>query len=80
VWAENTAGNDLRSYLVEHLGHCEPCQIRIFLGDASATGSFLDRNRRTEAGVSDTAAFATKPQLARQKLAGAFVAGVPGPG
>jgi len=122
VWDEDAVRDDLRSYLVEHLGNPEGvlivdetgflkkgtksvgvqrqysgtagrrenCQIGVFLGYASAKGrAFLDRElylpqgwipdqtRRTEAGVPDTVAFATKPQLAQRMLARAFAAGVP---
>jgi SRSO17 transposase len=71
-------------------GRRENCQIGVFLGYASATGrTFLDRElylpqewvgdaeRRREAGVPETIAFATKPALARQMLHRAFAAMVP---
>lgn len=71
-------------------GRRENCQIGVFLGYASSTGrTFLDRalylpqewvddpERRQEAGVPEEVTFATKPELARQMLERAFVAGVP---
>ncbi len=71
-------------------GRTENCQIGVFLAYASPRGrTFLDRElylpkewaadaeRRKEAGVPKEAAFATKPQIARQMLAHAFKAGVP---
>jgi SRSO17 transposase len=71
-------------------GRVENCQIGVFLGYASASGSaFLDRalyvpkdwatdaSRRQAAGVPEAVTFATKPQLARQMLQRAFAAGVP---
>jgi SRSO17 transposase len=121
-WDVDAVRDDLRSYVVEHLGEPdgvliadergflkkgtksvgvarqytgtagkrENCQIGVFLGYASSRGrAFLDRElylpqewadgqaRRTEAGVPEEVAFATKPQLARRMLERAFVAGVP---
>jgi SRSO17 transposase len=71
-------------------GRIENCQVGVFLAYATSKGqAFLDRElylpqawaddavRRAEAGVPATQAFATKPALARQLLAGAFAAGVP---
>jgi SRSO17 transposase len=71
-------------------GRRENCQIGVFLGYASSQGrTFLDRalylpqewvddsERRQEAGVPEAVTFATKPELARQMLERAFVAGVP---
>jgi SRSO17 transposase len=71
-------------------GRRENCQIGVFLAYASSKGrTFLDRalylpqewaddpERRREAGVPEEASFATKPELARQMLERAFVAGVP---
>jgi SRSO17 transposase len=71
-------------------GRIENCQIGVFLGYASRHGQALidralylpqswagDPARRTEAGVPERIAFATKPQLGRALLAHAFAAGVP---
>jgi SRSO17 transposase len=71
-------------------GRIENCQIGVFLGYASRHGHALidralylpevwanDLARRGAAGVPETAAFATKPQLGRQMLERAFAAGVP---
>jgi SRSO17 transposase len=121
-WDADAVRDDLRAYVVEHLGEPdgvlivdetgflkkgrksvgvqrqysgtagrrENCQIGVFLGYASAKGhTFLDRalylpqdwvddsERRQEAGVPEEMGFATKPELARQLLERAFVAGVP---
>jgi SRSO17 transposase len=66
------------------------CQVGVFLAYASARGAAFidralylpqawadDRERRTEAGVPEQTAFATKIELAQQMLARAFVVGVP---
>ena len=71
-------------------GRIENCQLGVFLAYATPAGhAFLDRAlylprewvedpaRRAEAGVPETAAFATKPALAQQMLARAFAAGIP---
>jgi len=71
-------------------GRIENCQIGVFLGYASPTGrTFLDRElylpkewaadaaRRREAGVPETVAFHTKPQLARAMLERALDAALP---
>jgi len=121
-WDADAVRDDLRDYVVEHLGtpdgvlivdetgflkkgtksagvqrqysgtagRRENCQIGVFLGYASSKGrTFLDRElylpqdwvddpeRRQEAGVPEEVTFATKPELARQMLERAFVAGVP---
>lgn len=121
-WDADAVRDDLRTYVVEHLGEPdgvlivdetgflkkgrksvgvqrqysgtagrrENCQIGVFLGYASAKGrTFLDRalylpqawaddpERRQEAGIPKGASFATKPELARQMLERAFMAGVP---
>src|SRR5689334_843107 len=70
-------------------GRIENCQIGVFLGYASRHGHALidralylpevwanDPARRDAAGVHETTAFATKPQLGRQMLARAFAADV----
>jgi SRSO17 transposase len=121
-WDAEAVRDDLREYVVEHLGEPdgvlivdetgflkkgkksvgvqrqysgtagrrENCQIGVFLGYASAKGrTFLDRAlylpqewaedpaRRQEAGVPEEVTFATKPELAREMLERAFVAGMP---
>jgi SRSO17 transposase len=66
------------------------CQVGVFLAYASEHGTAFidralylppewteDRDRRTEAGVPEETAFATKLELARRMLARAFAAGVP---
>jgi SRSO17 transposase len=66
------------------------CQVGVFLAYASARGAaFIDRalylphewaddqDRRTEAGIPEETAFATKIDLAQRMLARAFDAGVP---
>jgi len=71
-------------------GRVENCQIGVFLGYASRDGyALIDRElylpaewaqdpaRRMEAGVPETIAFATKPELARQMLERALEAGIP---
>jgi len=71
-------------------GRIENCQIGVFLAYASPKGrTFLDRElylpkewsfdreRRREAGVPESVAFATKPQLAKRMLERAREAGVP---
>lgn len=71
-------------------GRRENCQIGVFLAYASSQGrTFLDRalylpqdwaddpERRHEAGVPAGVTFATKPALAKQMLARAFLADVP---
>jgi SRSO17 transposase len=71
-------------------GRIENCQIGVFLGYASRHGHALidralylpevwadDPARRRGAGVPETTAFATKPQLGRQMLSRAFAADVP---
>lgn len=71
-------------------GRRENCQVGVFLAYASAHGcAFLDRalylpeewaadtERRAEAAIPPTAAFATKGRLARAMLARAFAAQVP---
>jgi SRSO17 transposase len=122
LWDADLVRDDLRAYVVEHLGDAgavlvldetgflkkgtksvgvqrqysgtagriENCQIGVFLGYASRHGHALidralylperwthDRERRHAAGVPEAVAFATKPQLGRQMLEGAFAAGVP---
>jgi len=121
-WNVDAVRDDLRDYVVEHVGdpagvlivdetgflkkgtksvgvqrqysgtagRRENCQIGVFLGYASPKGrTFLDRalylpqdwaddpERRHEAGVPEDVRFATKPVLAQQMLARAFLAGVP---
>lgn len=71
-------------------GRIENCQVGVFLCYATSEGAaFLDRalylpeewakdmQRREEAGVPESVAFATKPQLAQKMLARAFEAEVP---
>lgn len=71
-------------------GRIENCQVGVFLHYASPQGqAFLDRalylpkvwvadqERRTEAGIPEDVAFATKGALAQAMLARAFAAGVP---
>jgi SRSO17 transposase len=71
-------------------GRIENCQIGVFLAYGSPRGrAFLDRelylpqewasdaDRRTEAGVPEAVAFATKPALAQGMLSRAFAAEVP---
>jgi SRSO17 transposase len=71
-------------------GKVENCQVGVFLGYASNKGAaFIDRAlylpqewaedtpRRQAAGVPDSVAFATKPELAKQMLMRAFSTGVP---
>jgi SRSO17 transposase len=120
-WDADAVRDDLRRYVVEHLGtsggvlvvdetgflkkgtksigvkrqysgtagRIENCQIGVFLAYTSDAGrAFLDRElylpeewaadpvRRTEAGVPETVAFATKGRLAQRMLARAFAVGV----
>lgn len=71
-------------------GKVENCQIGVFLGDASRLGHTLldrelyvpqewtnDRERCRQAGIPEDRRLATKPQLARQRLARALAAGTP---
>lgn len=71
-------------------GRIENCQIGVFLTYAAPDGHVLldrelylprewadDTERREEAGVPETAMFATKPELARQMLERARTAGIP---
>ena len=71
-------------------GRIENCQIGVFLGYAGRYGHALidralylpevwanDPARRGAAGVPESTAFATQPQLGRQMLMSAFAAGVP---
>ena len=71
-------------------GRIENCQIGVFLSYASRHGHALidralylpevwadDPARRRAAGVPETTAFATKPQLGRQMLISAFAADLP---
>lgn len=71
-------------------GRIENCQLSVHLCYASPLGHTLldvalylpkswsdDPTRRAEAGVSDTVAFATKPQLARPLIATALAGGLP---
>jgi SRSO17 transposase len=71
-------------------GNVENCQLGVFLGYASPLGHTLlecerslpkagtdDRERCPQAGIPADQPCATKPQLARQMRARAFVAGVP---
>jgi SRSO17 transposase len=121
-WDADQVRDDLRAYVVEHLGdpgavlvldetgfvkkgmksagvqrqysgtvgRIENCQIGVFLAYGSARGQALidralylpeswasDSERREEAGVPATVAFATKPKLGRAMLERAFTAGVP---
>lgn len=70
-------------------GRLENCQVGVFLAYVSPQGhSLMDRrlylpqswcndpDKRAKAGVPETAEFATKPQLAKQMLKGAFKAGL----
>ena len=72
-------------------GRIENCQIGVCLAYATGRGrTFLDRevylprewatapDRRAVAGVPEEVPCATKPQLARQLIARALAAGVPG--
>jgi SRSO17 transposase len=72
------------------LGRIAPCQVGVFLGYASARGmAFLDRAlylprvwtadeaRRAKAGVPAEVRFASKGELAKRMLVGAFAADVP---
>jgi SRSO17 transposase len=121
-WDADAVRDDLRAYVLEHLGapeavlvidetgflkkgtqsagvarqysgtagRIENCQIGVFLAYASARGHALmdrdlyvpkewtnDPERCARAGIPRDRPFATKPQLARQMLEGAFQAGVP---
>jgi SRSO17 transposase len=121
-WDANAVRDDLRAYVIEHLGdpegvlvvdetgflkkgtqsvgvarqysgtagRVENCQIGVFLTYATPTGrTFLDRElylprewttdpaRCRKAGVPESVAFATKPQLAQRMLSRALSAGVP---
>jgi SRSO17 transposase len=121
-WHADQVRDDLRAYLVEHLGdpgavlvldetgfvkkgshsvgvqrqysgtagRIENCQIGVFLAYAGPKGQALldralylpeswakDARRRTQAGVPDAVAFATKPKLGRIMLERAFAAAVP---
>jgi SRSO17 transposase len=121
-WDADAVRDDLRAYVVEHLGDAggvlvvaetgflkkgtrscgvarqysgtagrsENCPIGVFLGYSSAKGrAGIDRalylprewmddaERRAAAGVPDTVAFRTKPQLARGMIEHALDAGVP---
>lgn len=121
-WDVDAVRDDLRAYVVEHLGdpravlvidetgflkqgtksvgvkrqysgtagRIENCQIGVFLTYAAPGGYVLldrelylprewadDAARREEAGVPETVTFATKPELARQMLERALLAGVP---
>src|SRR5215217_5843852 len=123
TWDADAVRDDLRAYVVEHLGDDASgvlivdetgflkkgakscgvarqytgtagdtvnCQVGVFLAYASARGAAFidralylphewadDRARRTEAGVPEETAFATKIELAQRMLARAFAAGVP---
>ena len=123
TWDADGVRDDLRGYVVEHLGDEETgvlivdetgflkkgtkscgvarqytgtagdtvnCQVGVFLAYASKDGAAFvdralylpqewaqDRARRTEAGVPEETAFATKIELAQRMLARAFAAGVP---
>lgn len=121
-WDADAVRDDLRAYVVEHLGDAaavlivdetgflkkgthsvgvqrqysgtagrvENCQVGVFLTYATPAGhTYLDRAlylpqrwtadraRCQAAGVPDTVAFATKPQLARTMLERALTGGVP---
>jgi SRSO17 transposase len=122
-WDADAVRDDLREYVVEHLGDGqsgvlivdetgflkkgeksvgvarqytgtagkrENCQVGVFLCYASKEGAaFIDRAlylprewtedsaRRQEAGVPEGVRFATKGELAKEMLRGAFEAGVP---
>jgi SRSO17 transposase len=121
-WDADVVRDDLRQYVVEHLGdpaailvidetgflkkgtksvgvkrqysgtagRIENCQVGVFLAYSTEQGHVLldralylpqewasDAARRTEAGVPEEVAFATKPQLARQLLERTFAAQVP---
>src|ERR671924_306494 len=121
-WDADAVRDDLRTYVVEHLGdpqavlvvdetgflkkgtksvgvqrqysgtagRTENCQVGVFLAYASPRGrAFLDRalylpkgwaadpERRAAAGVPETVAFRTKPQLALAMIERALDAGVP---
>jgi SRSO17 transposase len=71
-------------------GRVENCQVAVFLSYASPAGhALIDRDlylprswtadaaRCAAAGIPDTAAFATKPKLARRMIARALDAGIP---
>jgi SRSO17 transposase len=71
-------------------GRIEPCQIGVFLADASRHGHALidraldlpetwaaDAARRAEAGVPEEISFTPKPKLGQAMLKRAFAAGVP---
>lgn len=123
TWDADGVRDDLRDYVVEHLGDATTgvlivdetgflkkgkkscgvarqytgtagdtvnCQVGVFLAYASGHGAAFidralylpqewteDRDRRTEAGVPEETAFATKLELAKQLLARAFAADVP---
>ena len=123
TWDADGVRDDLRDYVVEHLGDAATgvlivdetgflkkgrkscgvarqytgtagdtvnCQVGVFLAYASGHGAAFfdralylpqewteDRDRRTEAGVPEETAFATKLELAQRMLARAFAADVP---
>jgi SRSO17 transposase len=123
AWDADAVRDDLRAYVVAHLGDEESgvlvvdetgflkkgakscgvarqytgtagdtvnCQVGVFLAYASRHGAAFidralylpqewagDRGRRTEAGIPEETAFATKVELAQQMLARAFDAAVP---
>src|SRR5436853_1168368 len=71
-------------------GRIENCQIGVFLAYASRYGQALidrqlylpdvwaqDASKRTKAGVPEEITFATKPEIARDRIAAALDAGVP---
>ena len=121
-WGADEVRDDLRDYVIEHLGtpsgllivdetgflkkgthsvgvqrqysgtagRTENCQIGVFLAYTSEKGTALidrelylprewahDVSRRQTAGIPETVAFATKPELARQMIERAWEAGVP---
>src|SRR4051794_24025940 len=122
VWDTDGVREDLRDYVVDHLGEpgavlvidetgdlkkgthtvgvqrqysgtagkIENCQLAVHLSYATPAGNTLldvalylpkswteDPQRRAEAGVPDTVAFATKPQLARRLIETALAGGLP---
>ena len=87
-WGQKSAGVS-RQYC-GRLGKVENCQVGVYLGYVSGTGSaFLDRelylpdkwcedhDRRRAAKIPDTVIFQTKPQLAQTMLERAWQEGIP---
>jgi SRSO17 transposase len=77
-WDADAVRDDVRGYVVEHLGSPDAVLVVDETGDLYLPRSWTaDPPRCAAAGIPEGTAFATKPKLARRMISRALDAGVP---